>query len=1464
MTQISGVGAGQTNRREQALLMQEAPLQEQETGTIFINRSLFSSYYLGTLLAREVRTRQGETGTRIPNQVRRRLQGLWDNETPRLGASTGYARTRQVWLEPLLTALGYEPLEPAHAADFGEEALPHGYLLYQPIASDRPEQAPAPASVPTAAKASFSASDPLPEQDETESELETSMDGDDESLLETEENDEPASTSVLLSLLGWGEGFDQPFATARRRSETPHKLMERLLATGPAQWGLILNGQRLRLLKRTVVAGRQQYLEVDLETLFESGSDRDFDTFWTLFRAQAFQVGNDGRCLMEVIDEGSRKHAEGVSSTLKASVFNAIETLMSALVKQAQEVVRLPIPLSDRAAQHRRNLAEQALGNLPKLYEQSLILLYRLLFVLYAESRALLPVDNEIYRDSYSLEPLRDEIERPGNAYLPDSFRLWETIQSLFRLIHRGCNTTRLVVPAYNGELFRPESTALLNALRVPDDALAEVLRQLSMTPPTRDRGRERISYRDLGVEQLGSVYEGLLEFEPRLASEPMVEVKYKDERVVIPAREQREYRMLRQFEVGAFYLGRGAGRKTSGSYYTPQPLVDFLVQRTLSPLVEGKTAEQILELKVVDPAMGSGAFLVGACLFLTEAYVRALHREQPGEQERSSAESAQDFDVSVSGDEEEVLSGEATRPYRRVVAERCLYGVDLNPMAVELAKVSLWLTTLAGDKPLTFLDAHLRCGNSLIGAPLRSYQSASGRMVYSIDAIHPEANKRLQKGLAGGTRRRSAREENSQRPSLFSKEELQQAFQPLVDRRQWLAEAPSDTVVQVHEKAALFQQQVEQDPTRRTLKAICDLWVATWFWRQPPEGAKPGDANWTLPMDGQIYRQLVQILRGKSEFILSSLDLYLRLAQRIADEQRPFHWELEFPELYYEADGRPHANPGFDAVLGNPPWDTIMPNSREFFSTYDPGFRELERIAAKRRQDELLDELPDIRIAWDNYVASLDSQDDYFRVSEAYPYENLVIEGRQTGVHANTYKLFLERSFGLLRRGGQSGMIVPSGIYTDQGCTGLRKLFLTQAQITYLLCFENRRKVFPIDSRFKFVLFGFCKKQASDAFEAAFMLQNLDLLAAPETHSIHMQNDIIPRFSPDALSIMEFRSQRDLDIVVQIYGQWPLLSQAAENLWSVSITQELNMTHDRSLFNEAGDGWPLYEGKMIHQYTHRFGEPRYWVETTVGRTELARREIPRVEEALDELARLNQGINAIAMRQARISALLSSIGRGPLKEEDVRIAAETPRLVFRTVAANTNERTLIVAVIPACAFTGHSLYYLVPWYFDAQRAIAQPHHVREAYKPALPSPVMAYLCGVCNSFTIDYALRFKVSSNVNIFHLYQLPVPRLMPGNPHLDAISQRVARLVCIGPEFDELRRELLGSVQAHVATDATERQRLQNEIDALVAHLYGLEEDDLQHILYAPYTFPLVKREIKDGVMEAFARVETLLQG
>ncbi len=1408
------------------------PTSAAEPGTIFINRNLFSSYYLGTLLAREVREHLGETGTRMPVSVRRRLHSLYERVAPAFGSSTTYARTRQVWIDPLLHALGYEPLEPARAADFDEEALPDGYYLYRPAAHVDPTASLLP-DAPTAIEQS---GDLAPDSDERY-----------------------APPAVLLSLLSWGADFDRPFTSARRRGDMPHRLMERLLAAGPAQWGLLCNGRRLRLLKRNVVAGRQQYFEVDLETLFENGSDRDFDTFWTLFRAQAFQPDERGRCLLDIVDEGSRKHAEGVSSTLKGSVFRALETLMGTLVNRAREIVNTPVDAASEGMRYEREQAAAALDNLPLLYQQSLVLLYRLLFVLYAESRVLLPTDNAVYRDSYSLEPLREEIMEPGITYLPNTFRLWESVQALFRLIRLGCTTSQLVVPAYNGDLFSSQHTALLDAIRVPDSTLSEVLRELSVTPPTRDRGRERIDYQDLGVEQLGAVYEGLLEYEPKIAAEPMVEVRYKGGTAIIPTREQRDYTVVRLFETGQFYLGHGAGRKTSGSYYTPQPLVDFLVRRTLGPLVQGKTAAQILELKVVDPAMGSGAFLVGACLFLADAYARALRREQ-----NSIGQSDTEIDgIEELEDEQGELSDEDTRPYRRLVAERCLYGVDLNPMAVELAKVSLWLTTLAGDKPLTFLDANLRCGNSLIGAPLRPYTLASGRE-QTIYTIHPEVNKRLLKARGAKTQRRGQNEDNALQLALFEEMDVPHTLEPLVGRRQWIAETPSDSVARVHEKAILFRRQVEQDGRRRMLKTICDLWVASWFWRQPPAGAPADDPHWPPPLDGQIYRELVLQLRGEGrQFARLDPAPYLREVERIVEQVRPFHWELEFPEVYFTSDSRSKPNSGFDAILGNPPWDTVMSNSLEFFSTYDPAFGELERVEAIRRQNQLLQD-PHIGAAWDIYAQFLDAQVNYYSFSELYSYQVVQINGKRTRGHINTYKLFLERTFGLLCQNGTCGMIVPSSFYNDQGSTGLRQLFLSRAQINYLICFENRRGIFPIDSRFKFVLFGYRKQSAQDVFDAAFMLHDLDALTAPQEYTLSVPAPLIQRFSPDTYSIMEFRSQQDADIVEHIYGDWPLLGDKIDKTWNIKLAREFNFTEDRDFFNQENAAWPLYEGKMIHHYTHSYSKPQYWVETESGRKEMARREIGRVEEALDALIRSLPTFRNLPTGHARIAALMKSQSRGPLTIDDVRLHAETYRLTYREVARGTDERTMISTILPPHVFQVYTVFYLVPWRFNARKALTQLRDIKGCYEPLLPDSVLAYLCGVFNSFTLDYVLRFKVSAHVSMFYVYQLPVPRLTADDPHCRAIAKRVAKLVCVGQEFDELRRELLGSVEAHIATNPIERQRLQNEIDALVAHLYGLSEDELRHILYAPYTFPLVAREIKDGVMAAFAGVEEMAGG
>ena len=322
--------------------------------------------------------------------------------------------------------------------------------------------------------------------------------------------------------------------------------------------------------------------------------------------------------------------------------------------------------------------------------DQALTVVYRILFLLFAEARGAVPIWHELYRDAYTIEALT---RQAGKA---QARGLWAALQAISRLAHAGCKAADLDVTAFNGRLFSPRHAPLVEQRRVPDAVARDVL--LSLATESTPQGRRRISYHDLGVEQLGSVYERVLEYEPRGRGT-------------------------------AIALSRTSiERKATGSFYTPRAITEFLVRRTLSPLVEGKSADQILELRVLDPAMGSGAFLVAACQFLADHCEKALIVEG-----RWAAG-------------EVTPSDRAT--LKRQVAERCLYGVDLNPTAVQLARLSMWLTTLAADRPLTFLDHHLAAGNSLLGASIT-------------DLAHPATPPRRARtrGVAAAVRRSARRD---------------------------------------------------------------------------------------------------------------------------------------------------------------------------------------------------------------------------------------------------------------------------------------------------------------------------------------------------------------------------------------------------------------------------------------------------------------------------------------------------------------------------------------------------------------------------------------------------------------------------------------------------------------------------------------------------------------------------------
>jgi len=403
-----------------------------------------------------------------------------------------------------------------------------------------------------------------------------------------------------------------------------------------AAWCLLFDGLRLRLVDASRLYARR-YLEFDLDLVVDNPVV--FAAFWRIFSAESLAADPASRGSLHALVAASDRHAASVCQSLREGVLEASDQILRAFIVSRRSKVSVA----------------------PDGFEQALTIVYRILFLLFAEARALVPLWHPVYRESYSLETLRDVVEGPRR--MPG---LWEALRAIARLAHSGCRAGDLRVTPFNGRLFSPARTPLAERRDLDDEAARQAVRALSSRITPDRTGRERIAYRDLGVEQLGAVYETLLDYRPRI-------------------------------EGSVVRLESGSGlRKSTGTFYTPQPIADYLVHRTLAPLVRDASPDQIQQLRIVDPSMGSGAFLVAACRYLSAAYEAAL--------------------VRCGGCHPSDLGSGERAAIRRAIAERCLYGVDVNPMAVQLARLSLWLATLAVDRPLSFLDHRLQVGDSLLG----------------------------------------------------------------------------------------------------------------------------------------------------------------------------------------------------------------------------------------------------------------------------------------------------------------------------------------------------------------------------------------------------------------------------------------------------------------------------------------------------------------------------------------------------------------------------------------------------------------------------------------------------------------------------------------------------------------------------------------------------------------------------
>lgn len=852
---------------------------------------------------------------------------------------------------------------------------------------------------------------------------------------------ERGDARVALLVTSWGHNLE----TAWRDSIL-------LGIASNARWCLLFNGRHLRLVDSFRSYGRE-HLEFDVEAAQNDGPS--FDLLWAVLRAQAFVPFDsravradssrstneaDSSSLIDEIVALSALHGLGVCRSLQDGVLEALAALMQGFVSAR--------PASFAAGAQPVQLSS--------LFEQSLTIVYRILFLLFAEARRLLPTWHPIYRDAYSVETLRAaaEDQRPRAMV-----GLWETLRAISRLAHRGCRAGSLVVTPFNGRLFSPARTPLGESGRLDDGAARQAIVALSTQDTGAGRNRARIVYRDLGVEQLGAVYEGVLDYQPRLESRHV------------------------HLEKG------GARRKATGSFYTPQALTSYLVRRTLHPLVERASAEQILQLRILDPAMGSGAFLVAACRHLASCYERALVAEG----QRQAGE----------------IDARDRAMFRRLIAQRCLFGVDLNPMAVQLARLSLWLATLAADRPLTFLDHHLGVGDSLVGA------SPADVLRY------PHA--------------RTARVTPQQRPLLFDADDLRADIDRVLPERLRLALQPDDTLATVRDKERVIERLARPDGPLARWRDAANLWCACWFWPDadgPPRG---------------VYHDLVDsLIGGRASLPPASCRSLLDRAREIAKSRTFFHWQMEFPEVFFESDGRSlPRGAGFDAVIGNPPWDMLRADQPDCDGekVYD---RALARFA---RQSQL-------------YRAQGDG-------------------------HANRFQLFVERAFHLARPGGRVGLVVPWGLLSDYGCRNLRRLLFDAAETDGIVAFDNTRAIFPIHRSVRFALVTATTGRPTARTACRFGEKDIAVLDAlpdgPGRCTLLLSPSLLARLSGDDLAVPDLRSRADLEILERAASSFPALS--SENGWRAHFGRELNASDDRHHFAEDIEGLPVLEGKHVEPF---------------------------------------------------------------------------------------------------------------------------------------------------------------------------------------------------------------------------------------------------------------------------------------
>lgn len=1112
--------------------------------------------------------------------------------------------------------------------------------------------------------------------------------------------------------------------TSKDKKSNPHYQLLDYLKTFKIDYGFSTNGRKWRFYDNSIVSTSKTFFEIDLEAILEKDDLQAFRYFYFIFRKDNFFVQSDK--VTNKIMEANEQVKSDVEDDLKNVIYGTgrrdsiFETIGKAIYKLSPDT-----PLNH-------------------VYENTLYLVFRLLFIAYFEDKNKKILELHRYYNDISLNTLFSKLLDPENQQ-EDRYNIYGDLMRLFDVLNKGNESYE--VPLFNGGLFNPTNAPILEKGRLLNNKqLFSVLNALLVF----DNGKSlfKRDFKNLSIINLGSIYEGLLEYRFEVANEDLYYVEYKESKksskIISGYLDSYDYHQINKglitkenyYHAGEVYLTNSSNsRKSTASYYTPTSLSSFMVRSAID--LELSKGKKPIELKVIDNSCGSGHFLLEALSYITEKAILSLeddpHLQYMVQDERKKILS------NLMGFEEEIPISDYDI-VKRLMLKKTIFGVDLNPFAVELTKLALWIDSFIFGTPLSFLSHHIKQGNSLIGSSLHDFNDFM----------------------------------NDNNFGLFQSD-FKKQFEVLKVIYEEIDNLQDTTTEEINESKRLYEETIK--PQLKKLNNALNLITLYRFSEITSDQHKIESLKYEEDL-------LDNLFSNRSCQALEIIEAY----------QHTFHffnYEVEFPEMVNHG--------GFDIVIGNPPWDKTKLDDKDFFSQYRSNYRTLTDKQKKEVKDDLLLK-EHIKEKYERDGDLIYCINEYLKGH--YPLNKGAGDG-------NLFRFFVENNLKLLNQGGSLTYVLPSALFQEDGSTNLRKEIFANYTLKYFYGFENRLGLFDnVDSRYKFGVFQLSKTNATSSHEIVTKFMQTD----PQTF-YHDEGKIIydlptiQRFSPEHLALADITNKIVFDILSKAYTAFEAI-----NPEYIDFRRELDMTNDKDIFLETPTPYPLYEGKMVHQFNNHFDEPSRFLELKQFDDRLYSKEIDRMAKDLSA-----QGLK---------------VKKGDIKQRGldkcIRYDREFFRVCFRAIARDTDERTMIATLVPKNIGAGNSLYMEIPKNYLKNKQIIQ----NSFHKKLL-------ILGLFNSFVMDFILRLNVAINVNKTYVMRLPIPQPSEEELSQDSTYQKLIKNACKlvlshnFDEFEELAHEY-NIQKSDLPTTPKQIDMLKIENDIIVAKMYGITFEEMEHIL------------------------------